>query len=108
MKKDLILVNTDFVTGREIKEVLGLVRGNSVRATHLGRDIKAGFRGITGGRVNEYVEMLTESREEAINEMAEKAKAMGADAIINVRFMTSSVMQSAAEVLVYGTAIKLK
>lgn len=104
----MILVNTDYVKGREIEATLGLVRGNTVRATHLGRDIKAGFRGLTGGRVNEYVDMLTESREEAINEMVQKAQMMGADAIINVRFMTSSVMQTAAEVLVYGTAVKLK
>ncbi|MFO8109607.1 MAG: YbjQ family protein [Thermoplasmata archaeon] len=104
----MILVNTDYVTGREVEETLGLVRGNTVRAAHLGRDIKAGFRGLTGGKVTEYVEMLTDSREEAINEMVEKAESMGADAVINVRFMTSSVMQSAAEVLVYGTAVKFK
>jgi len=106
--KDIMMVNTDFIPGREIDEVLGTVRGNTVRATNIGRDIKAGFRGLAGGKVNEYVDMLSESREEAINEMMEKAKELGADAVINVRFMTSSVMQSAAEVLVYGTAVKLK
>jgi len=106
--KDIMMVNTDFIPGREIDEILGMVRGNTVRATNIGRDIKAGFRNLTGGKVDEYVEMLSESREEAINEMMEKAGELGADAVINVRFMTSSVMQSAAEVLVYGTAVKLK
>ncbi len=104
----LEVVNTDFVTGKEIKEVLGLVRGNTVRATHLGRDIKAAFRNLTGGKVTEYSEMMTESREEALNEMIQKAEEMGADAVINVRFMTSSVMGGASEILAYGTAVKLE
>lgn len=104
----MILVNTDYVTGREIIATMGLVRGNTVRATHMGKDIVAGFRNLTGGTVKGYVDMLTQAREEAINEMVFKAQQMGADAVINVRFMTSSVMQSAAEVMVYGTAVKLK
>lgn len=104
----MIVVNTDFVPGKEVKKTLGLVRGNSVRAKHLGKDIKAAVRGITGGRVEEYVEMLSESREEALNEMAERAEEMGADAVINVRFMTSSVMGGAAEILAYGTAVELE
>lgn len=101
-------MNTDFIPGKEIKETIGVARGNSVRATHVGRDIKAAFRNLTGGKVTEYSEMLTESQEEALNEMVEKAKEMEADAIINVRFMTSSVMGGAAEILAYGTAVKLE
>jgi uncharacterized protein YbjQ (UPF0145 family) len=85
-----------------------LVRGSTIRAKHLGKDIMAGFRNITGGKLNEYVEMLSESREEALNEMVEEAEKLGADAVINVRFMTSSVMGGAAEMLAYGTAVKLE
>ncbi len=102
------VVNTDFIPGKEIKETLGTVRGNSVRATHIGRDIKASFRNLTGGKVDEYVEMLTDSREEALNEMVKKAEELDADAVINLRFMTSSVMGNAAEILAYGTAVKLE
>ncbi len=104
----MILANTDHITGREIVHTYGLVMGNTVRATHIVGDMKAGFRGFTGGRVKEYVNMINESRDEAINEMIFKANSMGADAIVNVRFSTSSVMQTAAEVMVYGTAVKLK
>jgi uncharacterized protein YbjQ (UPF0145 family) len=104
----VIVVNTDFIPGREIKETLGLVRGSTIRAKHIGKDIMAGFRNITGGRLDEYVEMLAESREEALNEMVEAAEKMEADAVINVRFMTSSVMGGAAEMLAYGTAVKLE
>lgn len=85
-----------------------MVRGSTIRAKHLGKDIMAGFRNITGGKLNEYVEMLSESREEALNEMVEEAEKLGADAVINVRFMTSSVMGGAAEMLAYGTAVKLE
>ena len=105
---DMIVVNTDFVPGKEIEEALGLVRGSTIRAKHLGKDIMAGFRNITGGRLDEYVEMLAESREEALNEMLDEAEKLKADAVVNVRFMTSSVMGGAAEILAYGTAVKLK
>lgn len=104
----MIVVNTDFVPGSEIKEMLGLVRGNTVRAKGLGKDIKASFKNITGGKINDYVDMLSESREEAINEMVEKAKEKDADAVVNLRFMTSSIMGNAAEILAYGTAVKLE
>jgi len=104
----MFVVNTDFIPGREIRETIGLVRGSTIRAKHLGKDIMAGFRNITGGKLNEYVEMLSESREEALNEMVEEAEKLGADAVINVRFMTSSVMGGAAEMLAYGTAVKLE
>ncbi len=102
------VVTTDFIPGEEIEETLAMVRGNSIRASHIGRDIKASFRNLTGGKVKEYVEMLTDSREEALNEMVEKAEELDADAVVNVRFMTSSVMGNAAEILAYGTAVKLE
>jgi uncharacterized protein YbjQ (UPF0145 family) len=104
----MILTNTDFVVGKEIKEVLGLVKGNTIQAKSIGKDIKAGFRHMVGGEIVEYTEMLAESREVAIKRMKDKADKLGADAVINVRFMTSSIMGGAAEILAYGTAVKLK
>ena len=104
----MIYSNTEFVTGREIKEMLGLVRGNTIQAKSIGKDIKAGFRHMVGGEIKEYTEMLAESREIALKRMEEKAQSLGADAIINIRFMTSSIMGGAAEILVYGTAVTLK
>lgn len=104
----MIIVNTDFVTGKEINETLGLVRGNNIQAKSIGKDIKAGFRHMAGGEIKEYTEMLAESREVALKRMEEKAEKIGADAIINVRFMTSAIMGGAAEILAYGTAVKLK
>ena len=95
----MIVVNTDFIPGKEIKEVLGLVRGNTVQAKHIGKDIVAGFRQVVGGEIKEYTEMLSEAREIALKRMIEKAEKLGADAVINVRFMTSAVMASAAEIL---------
>lgn len=104
----MIIVNTDFITGKEIKEMLDLVRGNTIQAKSIGKDIKAGFRHMAGGEIKEYTSMLAESREIALQRMQEKAEKMGADAVINVRFMTSSMMGGAAEILAYGTAVKLK
>jgi len=104
----MIITNTDFVTGKEIKEILGPVRGNTIQAKSIGKDIKAGFRNIAGGEIKEYTEMLAEAREIALKRMEEKAQNLGADAVINVRFMTSSIMGGAAEILAYGTAVKLK
>jgi uncharacterized protein YbjQ (UPF0145 family) len=104
----MILTNTDFVSGREVKEILGTVRGNTVRAKHIGKDIVAGFRHVVGGEIREYTEMLAEAREIALKRMEEKAAKMGADAVINIRFMTSAIMANAAELLAYGTAVKLK
>lgn len=104
----MMMVNTDFVTGKEIKQMLGLVRGNSIQAKSLAKDIKAGFRNIAGGEIKEYTEMLAESREIALKRMEDKAVKLGADAVINIRFMTSSIMGGAAEILAYGTAVKLK
>ena len=104
----MIIVNTDFVQGKEIKDTLGLVRGNNIQAKSIGKDIKAGFRHIAGGEIKEYTDMLAESREIALQRMIEKAEQLGADAIINIRFMTSSIMGGAAEILVYGTGVTLK
>jgi len=104
----MIVVSTDFVPGKEVKEALGLVRGNTIQAKHIGKDIVAGFRQVVGGEIKEYTEMLSEAREIALKRMIEKAEKLGADAVINVRFMTSAVMASAAEILAYGTAVKLR
>ena len=104
----MIVVNIDYIPGREIKEVIGLVRGNTIQAKHIGKDIKAGFRQLVGGEIKEYTQMLSEAREIALRRMIEKAEELGADAVINVRFMTSAVMSGAAEILAYGTAVKLK
>jgi len=104
----MIIVNTDFVQGKTISETLDLVRGNTIQAKSIGKDIKAGFRHIAGGEIKEYTEMLAESREVALKRMIDKAEKLGADAVINVRFMTSAIMGGAAEILAYGTAVKLK
>jgi len=104
----MISVNTDFITGYTITETMGIARGNTIRAKHLGKDILAGFRNIIGGEIKEYTEMLTEARNAAIQRMEWDAQNQGADAIINVRFMTSQVMTGAAELLAYGTAVKIQ
>lgn len=103
----MIIVNTDFVHGQRISEMLGMVRGSTIRAKHLGKDIMAGLRMIVGGEIKEYTEMLIEARNESLRRMQAQAEELGADAIINVRFMTSQVMSGAAELLAYGTAVKL-
>ena len=102
------MVNTDFVEGKQIVETIGVVKGSTIRAKWFGKDIMAGLRQIVGGELKEYTEMLTEARKQAVERMVEEANALGADGIINVRFTTSQVMASAAEILVYGTAVKLK
>ncbi len=104
----MILSTSHTVPGKEIKETLGIVKGNTVRARHIGRDIMAGLRNIVGGEITEYTKMLAESREQSIDRMIEEAESLGADAIVGIRFVTSSVMQRASELLAYGTAIKLK
>lgn len=104
----MITVTTDFVPGREISVALGIVRGSTVRARNVGRDIMAGLKNIVGGEVSEYTRLMADSREEAIERMLKDAQKLGADAVINVRFMTSNVMTGAAEMLAYGTAVKLK
>ena len=104
----MILVTTEHVPGQHETASLGLVRGSSIRARHLGKDIMATFRNMAGGEVLEYSKLLGESREQAIDRMIEEADSLGADAIIGVRFQTSMVMQGAAEMLCYGTAVKLE
>ncbi|MDH3205433.1 MAG: YbjQ family protein [Gemmatimonadota bacterium] len=104
----MIVVTSPDVFGSRITETLGLVRGSSVRARHLGSDIAAHLRNIAGGEVKEYTKMLAEAREQAIDRMIEEAQALGADAVVVVRFQTSEVMQGAAEMLCYGTAVKLE
>jgi uncharacterized protein YbjQ (UPF0145 family) len=104
----MIIVTTDTIAGKEITETLGLARGSTIQVKHIGKDIMAGLRHIVGGELTEYSKMLEEAREKAINRMVEDAENMGADAVINVRFMTSMVMTGAAEILAYGTAVKIK
>jgi len=101
----MILVNTDTINGMKITKILGLVRGNTIRARHLGKDIMAGFRTIVGGEVKEYTKMLAETREQALDRMVEEASRLGANAVVNIRFSTSMVMKGAAELLAYGTAV---
>ena len=104
----MITVTTDFVPGREIVEAIGVVRGSTIRAKHVGKDVMAGLRMMVGGEVKEYTEMLTEARNESMRRMEAHAEKLGADAVINLRYMTSQVMSGAAEMLAYGTAVKLK
>ena len=89
----------------EIKECLGLVRGNTIRARHIGNDIIAGLKTIVGGEISEYTKMLAESREQSLDRMVQEAQKLGADAVVGIRFVTSPVMQGAAELLAYGTAV---
>ena len=96
------------IPGNEIKEALGVVRGNSVRAKWFGADILSGFKNMVGGELEQYMKLLGEAREKAIERMDEDAKQLGADAIVGMRFMTSQIAQGAAEILVYGTAVTLK
>ena len=103
----MIMVNTDTIPGKSIKSSLGLVRGNTIRARHIGRDIIAGLRGIVGGEIVEYTKLIAEAREQAIDRMLAEAGKLNADAVINVRFTTSVIMGGAAELLAYGTAVKL-
>ncbi len=104
----MIVVTTDFVTGKKIVKVLGLARGNSIRCRHMGKDILAGFRNMVGGEVPEYTKMMAESREQSIDRMVAEAEALGANAVIGVKFSTSMMMTSAAEILAYGTAVVLE
>ncbi len=103
----MILVNTDTIQGKKIVKTLGLVKGNTIRARHVGRDIMAGLRAIVGGEVKEYTKMMGETREQSLDRMQDQARQLGADAVVNVRFGTSYVMGGAAEILVYGSAVKL-
>ena len=101
----MIVVNTEGIEGKRVVRSLGLVRGNTIRARHLGRDITAALRTLVGGEIAEYTKLFAESREQAIDRMVEEAEGLGANAVINVRFTTSMVMTGAAELMAYGTAV---
>ncbi len=103
----MLLVNTDFITGKEL-ETLGIVKGNVVQSKNLGRDFMAGVKTLVGGEITEYTEMLNQARQIAMKRMVDEAEALGADAVINIRYASSSVMQGAAEVIAYGTAVKYR
>lgn len=103
----MILSNTESIPKREILEIVGIARGSTVRARNVGRDIFAGLKNIVGGEITEYTKLQAQSREQAIQRMIDDAKTLNADAIINIRFTTSMVMQGASEILAYGTAVKL-
>ncbi len=104
----MIVVNTEFVPGRQIVEVKGLVQGSTVRAKHVGRDIAASFKNIFGGELRGYTELLVDARQEALRRMLEQAQELGANGVLNVRFATSSITAGAAELYVYGTAVVLR
>jgi uncharacterized protein YbjQ (UPF0145 family) len=104
----MIIVTALDIPGSRVTESLGLVRGSSVRTRHIGQDIMALLRNIAGGEVHEYTKMLAEAREHAIDRMVEEVQVLGADAVIGVRFQTSMVMSGAAEMLCYGTAVRLE
>jgi len=104
----MIVSTTETVAGKKTVRTLGLVRGNTIRARHLGKDIMAGLRGMVGGEIGEYTKMLAESREQAIDRMIGEAQTLGANAVVGMRFMTSMVMSGAAEILCFGTAVMIE
>ena len=104
----MIITTSDKVKGREIDQTIGLVKGSTIRARHVGKDIMASLRGIVGGEISEYTKMMAEAREEAIQRMVEDAEKKGANAVVCMRFSTSMIMQNAAEVLAYGTGVILE
>ena len=104
----MIVTTSDKVQGREISQTVGLVKGSTIRARHVGKDILAGLRGIVGGEITEYTRMMAEAREEAVQRMVEDAEKKGANAVVGMRFGTSMIMQNAAEVLAYGTGVVLE
>lgn len=101
----MIISTTDEIPGKKPVKMLGLVRGNTIRARHLGKDIMAGLKNLVGGEIYEYTKLMAESREQALDRMAEEAERLGANAIVGVRFTTSMIMGAAAELLAYGTAV---
>jgi len=104
---EIITTTTSEIPGKNVVKILGVVKGNTIRARHVGRDIAAGFKNIIGGEIKSYTQMTTQAREEAFNRMVNEAVELKADAVINIRYATSMVMQGAAEMLAYGTAVKL-
>ena len=108
MQNKIIITTAEEVPGKKVSEILGIVRGNTVRARNIGRDIAAGFKNIVGGEIKTYTDMMSNSRDEAFNRMVNHAIDLGADAVISMRFTTASIMQGASEILAFGTAVKLK
>ena len=104
----MIITTTDTIPNKEVVEILGIARGSTVRARNIGRDIFAGLKNIVGGEISEYTRLQAESREQAMQRMKDDARKMGADAVINVRMTTAMIIQGTAEILSYGTAVKLK
>lgn len=104
----MLLTNLELVPGKKIVQHFGLVQDNTIRAKHVGKDFLAGLKNIFGGELGAYTELLAESRQEATDRMVEQAKSMGANAIVNIRYSTSSVAQGAAELYAYGTAVKIE
>jgi len=104
----MLLVTSDDIPGKRIVKVLGLVRGNTIRARHMGRDLLAFLRGLVGGEITDYTKMIAESREQAVDRMIEEAEKLNANAVVCLRFSTSSMMQGAAELLCYGTAVRVE
>ena len=104
----MIITTSGQIEGKTIARTVGLVKGSTIRARHLGRDVMAGLRGLVGGEISEYTKMMAEAREQAIQRMVEDAEKQGANAIVSMRFTTSMVMQSASEILAYGTGVVLK
>jgi uncharacterized protein YbjQ (UPF0145 family) len=104
----MIITTSDRVEGKTIARTIGLVRGNTIQSRHIGKDIRAGLKGIVGGEITDYTEMMSSAREEAIQRMVEDAKKQGANAIVSMRLATSMIMQNASEVLAYGTAVVLE
>ncbi|MBT4135905.1 YbjQ family protein [archaeon] len=105
MEGKFVISTTEYINGKLPKKTLGIVRGNTIRARWFGRDIAAGFKNIFGGEIKSYTKLLNDAREEAVKRMNENARKMGGNAVVNVRFTTSDVMQGAAEILAYGTAV---
>lgn len=104
----MIVTTTETVPGREIVEILGVARGNTIRAKHIGTDFVASLRNLVGGEIGEYTKMMAEAREQATDRMVADARAMGADAIVGMRLSTSMIVQGSAELLAFGTAVKLR
>ncbi|WNJ16328.1 YbjQ family protein [Pontibacter sp. G13] len=104
----MLVVNTPNLPGYRVKQVYGLVKGNTTRARFIGRDIIAGFKMIAGGEISEYTELLMDARDQALDQMVEEAEKLGANAILNVRFTTSAIAQGASEILVFGTAVAVE
>ena len=103
----MIVSTTEILPEKQITEVLGICRGSTVRARNFGRDILAGFKNLVGGEIDGYTKLQAEAREQALQRMTKDAERLGADAVVNVRFSTSTIMQGASEILAYGTAVKL-